>query len=545
MFIIRQILAFFSVATGFAILFLACSLPVYFTSVDKYVVSKAGNHSKTLKDTASFSLDNSQISTTLILAECMSSPDEIKKSAKKLLDENPAWRLSGGDCPFYDTFCSSVDFNKETFGNVYNSLASRENRKVLTEFLSQSKMALVKKMLSLRKLNTVMLPPAYSSAGAPYEASLLTLALLSQSASINEKFTYELSLLMADISNPASQERFEKCIIGVLALSKNLDFSALSVLFNVFKSPDEVFDYAIVFDGQKDAHFRACMYSATIMISDASLCTNFLKGGDVRGWGNLSFALENGEGAVKFLLSNVKFIYENSPTEQLIDAYCAPMKNLFAPYCVNNLKLMLALKVLLVLIGCSVVASGVLRMIGFRRAGAFLSVRCLLVGVVCSVLFFSAIEPSAFEVKIQNSTASDIKIAFDRIKTNIVGDKDTMSLDTDSATLAAIALFFVIQMIVYIVCLVRINVIKRTRASATLKLKLLENEDNLFDLGLYIGLSGTVASLILLTFGVITASLMAGYTSTLFGILFTALVKIVHLRKFKRKLLIEAANEQH
>ena len=93
MFIIRQILAFFSVATGFAILFLACSLPVYFTSVDKYVVSKAGNHSKTLKDTASFSLDNSQISTTLILAECMSSPDEIKKSAKKLLDENPAWRL--------------------------------------------------------------------------------------------------------------------------------------------------------------------------------------------------------------------------------------------------------------------------------------------------------------------------------------------------------------------------------------------------------------------------------------------------------------------
>ena len=100
-------------------------------------------------------------------------------------------------------------------------------------------------------------------------------------------------------------------------------------------------------------------------------------------------------------------------------------------------------------------------------------------------------------------------------------------------------------MIVYIVCLVRINVIKRTRASATLKLKLLENEDNLFDLGLYIGLSGTVASLILLTFGVITASLMAGYTSTLFGILFTALVKIVHLRKFKRKLLIEAANEQH
>ena len=134
-------------------------------------------------------------------------------------------------------------------------------------------------------------------------------------------------------------------------------------------------------------------------------------------------------------------------------------------------------------------------------------------------------------------------VIFNKIKSNIVGDKDIMSIDTDTATLAAIALFFVVQMIVYIVCLVRISVIKRTKANASLKLKLLENEDNLFDLGLYIGLSGTVASLILLTFGVITASLMAGYTSTLFGILFTALVKIVHLRKFKRKLLIEAANE--
>ena len=119
------------------------------------------------------------------------------------------------------------------------------------------------------------------------------------------------------------------------------------------------------------------------------------------------------------------------------------------------------------------------------------------------------------------------------------------SLDTDSATLAAIALFFVMQSTVYVVCLIRIGIIRRTRASASLKLKLLENEDNLFDLGLYVGLAGTVASLILLTFGVITASLMAGYTSTLFGILFTALVKIVHLRKLKRKLLIEAANEQH
>ena len=114
-----------------------------------------------------------------------------------------------------------------------------------------------------------------------------------------------------------------------------------------------------------------------------------------------------------------------------------------------------------------------------------------------------------------------------------------MKLDTDTATLAAVGLFLVLQFLVYLFCLIRIASIKRVKTSPQLKLKLLENEENLFDLGLYIGLAGTVVSLVLLTVGIVTASLMAAYTSTLFGILVTALVKIVHLRRFKRKLLVE------
>lgn len=51
-------------------------------------------------------------------------------------------------------------------------------------------------------------------------------------------------------------------------------------------------------------------------------------------------------------------------------------------------------------------------------------------------------------------------------------------------------------------------------------------------------------SLILLTMGIVTASLMAAYASTLFGILFTAIVKTVHVRRYKRRLLLEAANGQ-
>ena len=164
--------------------------------------------------------------------------------------------------------------------------------------------------------------------------------------------------------------------------------------------------------------------------------------------------------------------------------------------------------------------------------------RGLLEALVVAVTFFVLVEPEAFMVKIDTGEAPpELRFAFEKIVNNI--QEDTMKLDTDTATLAAVGLFLVLQFLVYLFCLIRIASIKRVKTSPQLKLKLLENEENLFDLGLYIGLAGTVVSLVLLTVGIVTASLMAAYTSTLFGILVTALVKIVHLRRFKRKLLVE------
>ena len=161
-----------------------------------------------------------------------------------------------------------------------------------------------------------------------------------------------------------------------------------------------------------------------------------------------------------------------------------------------------------------------------------------------SLFVFLAFEPDAFKIKIEsaeNTPAPELKFAFEKV-VNTIGE-ETMKFESDSATLAAVGLFFVMQFTVYLVSLIRLAAIKRTVAPAKLKLKLLENEDNLFDLGLYIGLAGTVVSLVLLTMGIVTASLMAAYASTLFGILFTATIKIGHVRGYRRKLLIEAENE--
>jgi hypothetical protein len=104
-------------------------------------------------------------------------------------------------------------------------------------------------------------------------------------------------------------------------------------------------------------------------------------------------------------------------------------------------------------------------------------------------------------------------------------------------------LFFVLQALLYIACLVKLAEIRRQRVPARMKLKLLDNEDHLFDAGLYLGFVGTIISLILVSLGLFKQpSLMAAYSATSFGIIFVSLFKIVHLRPARRRLLMEAEN---
>ena len=86
----------------------------------------------------------------------------------------------------------------------------------------------------------------------------------------------------------------------------------------------------------------------------------------------------------------------------------------------------------------------------------------------------------------------------------------------------------------------KLNEIYRQPLSPQLKLRLVENEDNLFDSGLYIGMMGTATALVLQVLGVIDPNLLAAYSSNLFGLICVALVKIRHVRGVKRRLILEA-----
>jgi hypothetical protein len=113
-------------------------------------------------------------------------------------------------------------------------------------------------------------------------------------------------------------------------------------------------------------------------------------------------------------------------------------------------------------------------------------------------------------------------------------------MNQSNLSLTTLAVFFVLQGLLYLSCLIKLAEIRRQKVPPPMKLKLLENEDHLFDAGLYLGFAGTIVSLIFASLKVITFSLMAAYSCTAFGIIFVSIFKICHLRPARRVLLMEA-----
>lgn len=110
----------------------------------------------------------------------------------------------------------------------------------------------------------------------------------------------------------------------------------------------------------------------------------------------------------------------------------------------------------------------------------------------------------------------------------------------DTATILSITVFAALQVGMYVICLLKLAEVDRQSLPPAMKLRLVDNEENLFDGGLYIGIAGTATALVLQVMGLIEANLLAAYSSNLFGIICVALVKIRHVRNYKRKLILEA-----
>lgn len=532
---------------GLAVLAFAAGVPAYFVDVDKSAVAHAGKGTASIETLEKVYLDGSKVSAALMIADAAGDVENASAQADAVYARNPSWRAAGGDEPFFIAYLSTLPQGK-SYGSVYEVLATAENRKKLSDFLSQTNMLLVDRLVKLRSLNTSILPPAYTSAGAPMEAAILTSAMLAQSGDFNPKFMRDLFQTLDGIDGDAAKtEAFEKYCLGLLTLARSMDWTSLRSVFAHFDSLGQVYEFSRRYSAAEGTQRKNLLASALLLSGDCDSCINYVSPNDERRWDDFLFAFRNGEGSLDFLLESGRQIYKDSWAAGYAAFYADHLKKFLAPAALRFPTGLLALKVLLSIFGGYLFIRGFVRMFQRRRdTPAWYSplalLRGLLEGAVVGLTFFALFEPDAFKLKFETAEPPpEITFTFDKI-INTLGE-DTMKFATDSTTLAVIATFIVVQTTIYMFCLIRLANVKRLKLPPALKLKLLENDENLFDLCLYTGLAGTASSLIMLTLHLISASLMAAYTSTLLGILYTALIKIVHVRRYRSRLLLEAAKE--
>ena len=117
---------------------------------------------------------------------------------------------------------------------------------------------------------------------------------------------------------------------------------------------------------------------------------------------------------------------------------------------------------------------------------------------------------------------------------------------TKMAAWVSMLIFSVItalQLLAFGVGSVVVNSIKNNAESVAVKIKQLDNASIFFDVPLYVGLFGTVSAFLVMTFSPQSSRLIA-YSSTLIGIVFSLLLKLIMEYPFRQKLLRQAETNE-
>ena len=322
------------------------------------------------------------------------------------------------------------------------------------------------------------------------------------------------------------------------------------ILFNQYSDADGKMDGEISRDEWREIGFIPlqytefpAVYAAILWSDDPDRVVQYLMTYGRPGDDWLQAALSNGHGALTELLD-----------KQLpLSPWNTPAPGAVAQFAFKRPALALTVKYVLMALGCFVLmrawnsysiltAADHETLHSYRlRRRALTAALCLTLIIIFEPVFFQPVHSSEYQVAVNVPELGELNP--EPSDTNESNNKTDM--ETNIILSAVIfVLFGAIQVFVFQTCVNKIREIRRGEGDPNLKLRLLENEDNLFDMGLYIGIAGTALTLaVMILMPAWNISISVAYASNIFGILCVALVKITHVRPARESLLIEAQEQ--
>ncbi len=543
----RGRLYIFLICVVLGLTLLGCGLlvPAHWSAVDAGVLQAAGrNTTALLADGRRMEKENKFGNACLLAAAAESEniPDAAKfaSGVTNLAAQNPGVFFWGDDLATVRIFSDGVNPSE----SLTAFLIQRENREAALAQLQGSRSAAVAELLRTRLLNnTVLLPASGSASGQTFDTAVAICGLLLEENRLTENLSGEISEFASQANNGGNSAPLERTLLDFLSLGQRFNWDQLTAF--VARAPDAGTLDRLADETRNDDENLPVLFAAVVLSGHPADVSEYVARFPETGLSDLGLSLRDGAGGVTRLAAGGERYY-HSNLEQRVTAYnpFGAIYSFGAGATVRNLPLAMAVKWLLYLLAGFFLALALhfvvppveraLQVRGFHIVREFLfSVGFLLAVLLLSEPFLAQAgqKEQHFSFRLLPSPLGG------SVPAGIAGITQTIMNPTIIITLLV---FFVLQALVYTSCLVKLAEIRRQNIPPRMKLKLLENEDHLFDAGLYLGFVGTIVSLIVASLGLVQFSLMAAYSSTSFGIVFVVIFKIFHLRPLRRHLLMES-----
>ena len=415
---------------------------------------------------------------------------------------------------------------------VLSFMATEQARDNLRRYLGVSRLPGVQTLLRTAELGTTQrFVPANRPGGQPLDAVILLTAYLWQTEHLSSGLQREVRARAEVAVQSGQMGELEDFYLDVLTLGRRLNWVQLSELLRTTGSLGTVGQFAHL--ARVAPEHLPVIYTAALMTKSADRVAQYLIAFGQPGAEHLQLALSHGQGAVEQL------VQRQAP----VTRGAGPEFELGAGFTLRHPEIALVTKYAAFLAGIFLLLRSVDTRLFFAvestLRNAFPRMGSGIIAAILTFIFFVFSEPFLLNA----APVSDYKI---KLTIPIIGalaapatTASTPPATMDISTILSITVFAAIQVGMYIICLLKISEIARQSLPTATKLRLMENEENLFDGGLYIGIAGTATALVLQVLHLIDANLLAAYSSNLFGIVCVALVKIRHVRPYKRQLIIE------
>ncbi len=527
------------VAAGLLLALAAWSIPANLKAISPALLREAGAGTPSLAQFGRQLVESEKIgpaTLTLDAARAVADPGVagLERALGDLAAHTPEMVAWGGWDPFLDPLFNLRENRGRTASTpVLTFFITEKARTTLRNYLNQSRSLGVQALLRTRDLTaTGRFVPAGQPGGQPLEAVILLTALLYQGEHLAPPLQRDLRTLAEAAVAQKDLGELEPFFIDLLSLGKRLDWAQLGELLRRTENTKTVGEYAHLARVAPDQ--LPLIYAAALFAGSADRVATYLITYGKTGLADLRLALTSGQGAVNQLLV-WQVPVNHGPGSGLGTA---------ASLVILHPRLMIVLKYLGYLLGAYLVFRGLDRWIVAPGTATMLGLPRMKSGVLAvlfSALLIIVTEP--FLLKAAPLSEYRYRLVLPALVATSTPPAQSLTKPSptmDASTLISIGFFASLQVTMYFICLLKIREVARSAHPSLVKLRLMENEENLFDGGLYVGIGGTATALVLQVLGVIEPNLLAAYSSNLFGITCVALVKIRHVRPYKRQLILDS-----